>query len=547
MIMKRIFIIFLVLFAFAIGGCKKFLNEEPASVLKTDNFYKTASDAELAITGVYEILNAVNVQGQGNQPMWGRTMQYLTSMGCDEVIGDVTFISADPSFLNLTNYTYTSENTQLWYTYFALYAGINRANYVIERVPSISMDTVRKGEIVAEARFFRGLYYSYLGWLWGGVPLANSSVVDATSPRASIEQIMKQAEADFTYAYNRLPARNRIDGRVNKYTAAGFLAKLYLYIASCKENNVGKSLGFPLNSFDWVDQDAAYRQALQYCSVIYTGSGYKLIRPFNYLYLASTEAAARSEHMMIVQAGSGGNQEYVVYAYLPGPTGNYLLVSGTYGWARPVREAYNRFNSLDGRRSLTFSGNIANSAASEIINGYKYYIPTAIVTNLSNICVNKWRLDDPKDRANRGIPAWAGDIDYGVLRYADVVLMYAEAKYKTGDETGARALFRELRLRACNDNQTNVDAITTAYYKADFMQELLDERSRELLAEGWRRFDLIRTGKLKSVIAGLDPSAMFPREDVLSVQTNFADYKIWYPIPSRELSTNKSLIQNPGY
>jgi len=527
MIMKRIFIIFLVLFAFAIGGCKKFLNEEPASVLKTDNFYKTASDAELAITGVYEILNAVNVQGQGNQPMWGRTMQYLTSMGCDEVIGDVTFISADPSFLNLTNYTYTSENTQLWYTYFALYAGINRANYVIERVPSISMDTVRKGEIVAEARFFR--------------------VVDATSPRASIEQIMKQAEADFTYAYNRLPARNRIDGRVNKYTAAGFLAKLYLYIASCKENNVGKSLGFPLNSFDWVDQDAAYRQALQYCSVIYTGSGYKLIRPFNYLYLASTEAAARSEHMMIVQAGSGGNQEYVVYAYLPGPTGNYLLVSGTYGWARPVREAYNRFNSLDGRRSLTFSGNIANSAASEIINGYKYYIPTAIVTNLSNICVNKWRLDDPKDRANRGIPAWAGDIDYGVLRYADVVLMYAEAKYKTGDETGARALFRELRLRACNDNQTNVDAITTAYYKADFMQELLDERSRELLAEGWRRFDLIRTGKLKSVIAGLDPSAMFPREDVLSVQTNFADYKIWYPIPSRELSTNKSLIQNPGY
>jgi hypothetical protein len=161
--------------------------------------------------------------------------------------------------------------------------------------------------------------------------------------------------------------------------------------------------------------------------------------------------------------------------------------------------------------------------------------------------VCKWRLDDPKDRLNRGIPAWAGDIDYGVLRYGDVLLMYAEAKYKTGDEAGARALLKELRARACNDDVTKVNTITTAYYKADLMQELLDERSRELLGEGWRRFDLIRTGKLKSVVANLDPSVMFPREDVPAVKANFADNKIWYPIPSREISTNGNLVPNPGY
>src|SRR5882757_1411268 len=158
--MKRVFLAFVVLLTMLIGGCKKFLNEEPYSVVKTDNFYKTPADAELALTGVYKILNAVNVQGQGNQPMWGRGMQSLTSMGCDEVIGDVTFVAGDPTFLTLCNYTYTSENTQLWYTYFALYAGINRANYVIERVPSTQMDTVRRAQILAEARFFRGLYYS---------------------------------------------------------------------------------------------------------------------------------------------------------------------------------------------------------------------------------------------------------------------------------------------------------------------------------------------------------------------------------------------------
>lgn len=545
--MKHIFIAGIALTLLFSTGCKKFLKEKTYSTLQTDNFYKSASDAELAITGVYEILNAVNVQNQGNQPMWGRGMQYLTTMGCDEMIGDVTFMSADITFVTLSNYTWTSENTQLWYTYFALYAGINRANFVIERVPSIDMDPVRRGEVVAEARFFRGLYYTYLGWLWGGVPLADSSVVEPTSPRASLEQIMKHAEADFLYAFNNLPARNKFAGRVNKYTAAGFLAKLNLYIASCKENNVGQSLNFPLNNFDWVDKEAAYTNALQYCQEIYTKSGYTLIKPFNYLFLAATEAAARNEHMLIVQAGSGGNQDFIVYSFLAGPAGSYNTTGGTYGWVRPVREAYNRFNSNDGRRGMSFSGQMASNAASEVINNFKYFIPAAIVTNLSNLNICKWRLDDPKDRLNRAVPAWAGDVDYGVLRYADVLLMFAEAKFKTGDETGARDLLKELRLRACNDDQAKVATITTAYFKADFMQELLDERSRELLGEGWRRFDLIRTNKLKSVVANLDPSAMFPREDVATVKSNFADNKIWYPIPSREISTNGNLVQNPGY
>ena len=539
-----------VLLAAGLGSCKKLLTEKPSSFLTIDQFYKTSSDAELAITGVYEILNAVDVQGNGNQPMWGSVMEYLTSMGCDEMIGDPTFLAGQPNYLTLSNYTYTSENTLLWYTYFALYAGINRANYVIERVPAIDMDTARRGQIVAEARFFRGFYYSYLGWLWGGVPLADSSVVSPTSPRATMQQIMQHAETDFVYAYSHLPVRNKFDGRVNKYTAAGFLAKLYLYIASCKENNVSQSLNFPLNSFDWVDKDAAYKLALQYCQDIYTNSGYKLITPFNYLFLAATEAAARSEHMMIVQSGAGGNQEYIIYSYLAGPAGAYNTTGGTYGWVRPVREGYNRFNSTDGRRSMSFSGAMPTSATTtpfETIGGYKYFIPSAIVTNLSNMSICKWRLDNPPDRINRGIPAYAGDIDYGILRYADVILMYAEAKYKTGDEAGARASFSELRTRAVAGDLTKLNAITTAYHKTDFMQELLDERSRELLGEGWRRFDLIRTGKLKSVVAALDPSAMFPREDVPTVKSNFADNKIWYPLPSREISTNSNLVQNPGY
>ncbi|TKC62037.1 RagB/SusD family nutrient uptake outer membrane protein [Pedobacter hiemivivus] len=526
-------------------GCKKFLEETPYSFVATDNFYKTATDAELALTGVYDVLNASTIQGEGGSSTWGRGMQFLTSMGCDELITDATKITSDNNFVTIANYTYTSENTILRSSWFFLYAGITRANFIIERVPAIAMNETRKKQILAEAHFLRGMYYAYLGWLFGGVPVVNSTNVNLNQERSTLKEVMSQVESDFKVAYQDLPNRNPKVGRVNKYTAAGFLVKLYVYLASCKENSVGEALNFPLNSFGWVDKDKFYAEALTICQDIYTQSGYSLIPSFNHLFLSATEETARNEQMMLVQAGAGGNNEYIYYFNLAGPTGNYLTVGGTAGWMRPMREAYTRFNVNDSRRNLSFSGNIAAAATSQVINGRKYFTPTTVSASLSNICLNKWREDDPVDRAARGIPANSGETDYGILRYADVLLMYAECKYKAGDEPGARALLKEVRTRG--NTPANLNTITTAYFKANFMDELIDERSRELLGEGWRRFDLIRFGKLKDVVAALNTSITFPTVNVTAVKDNFKDYKIWYPIPRRELDTNKELIPNPGY
>ena len=544
--MKRLFVI-IILAAIAGIGCKKFLTETPHSSLPVKNFYQSAADAELALTGVYDVLNAPAIQGRGNQPLWGRSMQYLTSMGCDELMGSVTAISQDINFQSMCDYTYTAENTIFWYTYFALYAGINRSNLILEKIPAVDMDATRRTQIVAEATFMRGMFYAYLGWLWGGVPDADSSVVNPMAPRLSLEVIMKKAERDFIYAYNNLPKRNTLVGRVNKYTAAGFLTKLNLYLASSKENSVGSSLNFPLNSFDWVDKDAAYAQALQYAKDVYDNGGYSLIRPYRHLFLAATEEKARNEHMMIVQAGSGGLQEYFLYTYWAGPVGSSGVYSGTSGWVRPVREAYTRFSADDGRRAQSFSGYFNTTANFEIINNYKYFIPQDVLANLSNLCTNKWREEDPIARRSRGLESWGGETDWGILRFADIILMYAELKFKTGDEPGARLLLEEVRKRACDDNMSKVALITAAYKKANFMDELLDERSRELQAEGWRRHDLIRTGRLKAVVQALDVRPMFNKQDVPAVINNYRDYKIWYPIPSREISTNPNLIPNPGY
>jgi hypothetical protein len=544
--MKRIFIFIIIGITFCCGSCKKMLEEKPYSIVSTVNFYNSASDAELALTGVYDMLNTPSVQGLGNQSLWGRGIHYMNNLGVDDLTEDIRFTVGVPELVPFNNYTYTAENSLIWYSYFSFYAGINRANFIIEKVPTINMNPVRRAQIVGEAQLLRGMFYTYLGWMWGGVPLVTGTNPDISSPRVPLELVLKQAEADLKAAYSVLPARNSSPGRVNKYTAAGFLAKVLLYEASCKQNNVGQSLNFTLNSFDWVNVNDAYAQALTYTKDIYENSGYKMIRPYANLFLSATENVSRDENMMIVQAGAGGNQEYILFSQLSGPRGNYRTNAGTNGFLRPVRESYTKLNSNDGRVS-TFSGYLTTTTAFTTINNYIYYNVDPVLANLSNLCTNKWREDDPNARAARGVVVWGGETDFAILRFADVVLMYAEARFQTGDEAGARALLREVRLRACNDDVAKVNTLTTAYLKPNFMDELMDERGRELAAEGWRRIDLIRTGRIASVVAGLSTSIMFTGQDPVSIKQNFRPYKIWYPIPSRDLSTNKNLIQNPGY
>jgi hypothetical protein len=541
---KQALVLFLS-FTFLIA-CNDFLEEEAYSFVAPQNFYKTANDAELALNGVYDILNTNNVQGQGNYHTWGRGMHYLTAVGNDELIVDNT--SSEIDYIAYSNYTYNSETTTGSYTWMFLYAGINRANYLLERVPAIDMDTVRKNEILAETHFLRGLYYFYLGWLWGGVPIVTQAEAPLDAPRNSLKEVMQFAEDDFKIAYQTLPSRNRKVGRVNKYTAAGFLVKLYLFLGSCKEYNVGSFSNFELNSFQWVNKDEMYDKALLLCQEIYTNSGYSLIRPYRDLFLAATEEHARSELMMIVQAGPGGNGEYILSAYLSGPKGSVVTNGGTYGRMRPLKDLYNKYSADDPRRAHNMTGSLNTTTNYTIINGLKYFIPDAINSSFSNLNLGKYREASPDSKTSRGIPNWAGETDFGILRFADIVLTYAELKYKKGDEAGARELVKEIRRRACDDDETKLNAITTAYYQADFMKELLEERARELCGEGWRRFDLIRTNQLQQVINNLSTTGSTMNvQNVPEIKANFQDYKIWYPIPIREIETNHSLIQNPGY
>lgn len=551
-------ILMVVVLSFLATSCEDFLVEKVFSFSSAESLFTSEENAELALTGVYDVINASSIQATSGmyQPLWGRGMHYLTNLGLDEAIGNTASIS-DAQLKQCANYTYNPESKTVEHAWFALYVGVNRANNVIKYVPGIEgMDQGRKSEMVAEARFFRGFYLTYLTWLFGAVPVPTDPSASNQAPRESLDKVYAQIISDLDYAYQHLPNRNKKEGRINKYTAGTMLAKVYLYLASCKENDVKTTPHLEINSFDWVDKDLCYTNTETICKDIYDNSLYILHPNYKYLFIDDTPAAKpelRKEAMMIMQTGVGGYREFFLVAFLTIPQGSTGTNGGGYGWMRGMGELADKYNDLDQRKTQNITGNMSTASATETIFGAKYFLPIAVNSSGNNYCLGKFRQSDPAGRAAIGVAAASGILDYGILRFADVVLMYAEASFKNNKESFARSLLSEIRLRATEGNTSDASTLDNMYYKADFMDELMDERSRELCGECWRRFDLMRWGKLEQVVANtettLDKGKMYYWNSVLAkdVKDNFQSYKMWYPIPKREIEVNPNLVQNPGY
>ena len=134
------------------------------------------------------------------------------------------------------------------------------------------------------------------------------------------------------------------------------------------------------------------------------------------------------------------------------------------------------------------------------------------------------------------------------MRMAEVRLQYAEALYFTGDEPGARKQFDPVRERILADG-ASLEKLNEAYYRPDFVEELLEERGRELCYESKRKIDLIRFGKITETIEEL-PSEGGPNNVIVSIdllKDNWRNYKIWLPVPQLEIDLNPNLEQNAVY
>lgn len=562
--MKKILIYGItLLMAASLGGCKDYLETKPYSNTVVDNFYKDANDAERALTSCYNALVAATAQGGWFRGSFNLCIEALMDAGSDECI--VSGLGSDQLLQPSGTGNYLARDEVFNNVWSVMYKGINRVNYLLERIQPIDMSETRKAEIIAEARFLRGVFYFYLANFFGGVPYYDTSEQDPLAPRNDMQTVYGHMLEDFQNAYEVLPDRPLNKGCAHKWSAAGFLVKTWCYLASCKMNNVGGDIsGSPeqmaLLSFDWVDAPDCYRKAYELSEVIIEQSAFKLTKNYDRLFRETCETEQYEECLFTAESfdaqGLGNDYLALVFYHIPCGPGQ---IGGGYGNYRPLGECWKRYNQLDIRRAHNMGGGLEEKEElREEIGGVLYYKPNTASPSSMSFCINKFRY---RDAATKKISSAYCEGNYPVLRFADILMLNAEAAYfHLGDEAKARQRLSQVRERVCaetlggDSGAPSLAFLNNSYRRADFVDELLEERSRELCFEAQRRADLIRFGRFFSTVASLtdgkDPDAEYHWNGMVpTLQQNLsgAAYKVWFPLPINDVILNENLIQNPGY
>lgn len=469
----------LILICFIQASCN-LLDQKLESNFTPDNFYKNAEDAKAAVSAAYDPLNTANMY---NQVMW-----ILQDQATDDAEWGGGRSTANQAKNDLDKYSFTPATSTFQSLWSSAYGGINRCNAVISRVPGIAMDTALRNRYVAEAKFLRGFYYFTLVRLFGGVPLVleeTTSLDNLEVARNTVDEVYQQVIKDFMEAAAVLPATYSAGdlGRASKGAALAFLAKVYL------------------TREDW--SNAAAR-----CKEVMDLGVYDLWTSFDQVFLIANKNG--KEAIFEVQALGGGVGEGSFMQGYMRP--NFDRVNGVAGFGDdPVtKNLYDTYQPADKRRDVTIRMYSASS------------IPAAPASIIFPAYVYKYR--DPSATANG-----EGSNNFPIVRYADVLLMYAEAlNEQAAGNTLAYDAVNRIRERA---GLADLEGLT----QSQFRDSVLLERRLELAFEGHRWYDLARTRRLISAMKAQNPAVVVSEMHYL------------YPIPQTEIDVNSKLEQNPDY
>ncbi len=456
------------------------LDETPYSFLSAQQFYTSASDAEAALTAAYTPIT----------DLYGRVGTQLPDYSADQ-----SFPRAVVGRDQLTVFSYDATMDLIGQYWQHCYNGINRANQVIENVPKITMDETRKKQILAEAYFLRGLYYSHLVKTFGEVPIKQESTKDISSTevaKSKVEDVYAFIVKDFEQAIKDLPATPKDRGRAAIGAAQGLLAKTYLYAGN-------------------------WAKAGENAQAVIQSNRYSLMPSIVDLYSPLKEDAARVEQIFAAEFSilSGLNGSDLVGFYAP--ANSVPVFSKTaFGSAFAYMSFYKSFNPVDKRRQMLDTAYV-NSAGK--------LIGQSDATIKDRVIVKKF-LDPNSNGAN-------GENNFPILRLADVYLIAAEAEARQNGPTAvAYTAINTVRKRA------GIPDLTPGLSKDAFIEAVLQERSWELYVEADRWYDLTRTGKFKQVATVLN--SYYASRPV-------QDKHRYFPIPNLEVLTNSKLEQNPAW
>lgn len=469
------------------AGCKKFLAVDPPYTQDAENFFQTPEDYERALTGAYDLLQASFIS------LW------IGEIASDNSIAGGESVNDSQGLHQIDLMTQGGVNNELRNVLRWNYAGITRANYILEFKDNISFNG--KERIIAEARFLRAYYYFELVKFFGDLPLIIDKRIGIeearTIPRSPKSEVYAQIEEDLIYASSILSTVASQKGRATKGAALSLLGKAYLY-----QNK-------------YTEAAAAFDQVI-------TGGSYSLFADYTTLFSVSNEGNSETVFDIEYTGLEGGGYGCLVCLEgnaAPGFHGIRQYNGPIYGdgnsYNLPTQALYDAFSPIDPRRDATILDIDAFISAQANPESITYAIGAGGHTGYYN---NKYI----KRQGELGLPDndLTSPVNYRVIRYADVLLMAAEAHYQNGNSSYAQQLINQIRARA------GIPGISLSS-----INDIYKERRYELSGEGHRFFDLVRTGQAATYIVGFQSG----KNEL-------------FPIPQVEIDlTGGNWSQNPGY
>ncbi|WP_270087783.1 RagB/SusD family nutrient uptake outer membrane protein [Sphingobacterium sp. SYP-B4668] len=502
--MKKLKLIALLLAGVTVGCSDSFLSLKPTDIVIEEEFFKNTSDAEAALLGVYSTLQREETFSNVRD---AADIEWAIS-------GDMYEMDGSANRIELHSLTLPSTNTILRDVYTAAYNGIARANLVIKKVQDMGEgDQGVKDRIIGQAKFIRALYYYRLVTYFGGVPLildplnANSEL---QIPRAKVEDVWKSIENDLISANEVLP-KSWDPANVGKATSG-----------SCK--------ALLNKSYLW---QGKYGDVVKITEALFTEGVYGLLTDYRSIFLETNEN--NKEILFSTQFREGTDAEGNNIVKRTAPRGAPAEFTGGAAWSNFVPQQH----WVDGHEKDA-QGKIKDKRYWSTIIGPgeahqnmpTFVMPASVPAGWSKsgyIMTKYWQ----KPTLNNS------GVNMPIIRYAEILLNYAEALNETNQTSKAIDYINEIRERA------GLSLLANSLGKDATLDAVFQERRMEFIWEPSGGFsDLNRRGRFLEFIKKERP--------------NYADLNVdqkpWlntqpilFPIPRDAWDRNKALEQNPHY
>lgn len=456
-----------------------------------------------AVSGSYGPNGANNISGvDGGFSQYYRGRYHLNGLTTDEAVCGWN----DQTLQDLHGLGWTTSDVFVAAFYYRIAYQISACNEFIRQAQKAAVELPEKDLWIAEARTLRALCWLDAIDNYGGFPFADETAsVGSTAPeyrtRAELFTYLETELKDIIENSVLYDVKEGDYGRANKGLAAMILAKLYL--------NAEVYIGTPM-----------YQQCADALALL--DGKYSLESDYQNLFLADNNKCTNEFIFTIEQDGqntqSYGVTNYLIFASTGGSIDTKQVgISSGWGGIRTTPEFYKKFSSND-KRNLFWTDGQQESIddISDFTNGIAFF-------KFKNI-----NRDGSQGKHDGFV-----DVDFPVFRYADALLMKVECAKRGATVDGALDAWNAVRTRAGISTAKSLDEVT--------LNEIIDERGRELFLEGWRRSDLVRFGKFTSA------DYLWQWKGGVKDGRGASAHLALFPIPSADMNSNPNLKQNSGY